>query len=265
MRPLEASAPGGLGESRETGCEGRRLAHRRRRRRRARPYPGTELNCRKPPPAGVPWIPPRPSERTVQAPDPRPSRTVAADGLIHLGLRQLGPAGKQQTAHWAARIILPHNWGPWGRQGSLRTLGGRVGLEEGRQEEPHGAQHTHNHEHPQEQPVDHHGHVLPVLHDLRADRGGARESVLGSPLRPSCAPRWALTIWLEPHRPQATQNVCASARRSRPPTPAASQSHLATWAGRKAEVCDRKPNLIGNKGTRPKNHKFFLLFSLQVS
>lgn len=71
--------------------------------------------------------------------------------------------------------------GTWGMQGSLGTLRGHVGLEDGRQEEPHGAQHTHNHEHPQEQPIDHHGHVLPVLHNLWADRGGSHRSVLGSP------------------------------------------------------------------------------------
>lgn len=81
-----------------------------------------------------------------------------------------------------------------GTQGSLGPLRGRVGLEEGRQEEPHRAQHTHNHKHPQEQPVHHHGHVLPVLHDLRADRaavtGAHPPAVPPSPTRgPGCGAR----------------------------------------------------------------------------
>lgn len=38
-------------------------------------------------------------------------------------------------------------------------------LEEGWQEEPHGAQNTHNHEHPQEQAVDDHCDEFPVLDD----------------------------------------------------------------------------------------------------
>lgn len=123
--------------------------------------------------------------------------------------------------------------GTWGMQGSLGTLGGHVGLEDGRQEEPHGAQHTHNHEHPQEQPIDHHGHVLPVLHNLWADRGGSHRSVLGSPVLSSCAPSWALTIWLEPHRP-----LCLTACQS-PPTHSRSFAEpWGTWAGQKAQMCD---------------------------
>lgn len=110
--------------------------------------------------------------------------------------------------------------GTWGMQGSLGTLGGHVGLEDGRQEEPHGAQHTHNHEHPQEQPIDHHGHVLPVLHNLWADRGGSHRSVLGSPCSlpvPQVGP--SLSGW-NPTGPCASQLVSLPL-----PTPAASQSH----------------------------------------
>lgn len=44
-------------------------------------------------------------------------------------------------------------------------------LEEGWQEEPHGAQNTHNHEHPQEQAVDDHCDEFPVLDDLQTNRG----------------------------------------------------------------------------------------------
>lgn len=41
----------------------------------------------------------------------------------------------------------------------------------GRQEEPHGAQQADNDEHPQEDPVDHHGHVFPVFLHLPAEKG----------------------------------------------------------------------------------------------
>lgn len=44
-------------------------------------------------------------------------------------------------------------------------------LEEGWQEEPHGAQNTHNHKHPQEQAVDDHCDEFPVLDDLQTNRG----------------------------------------------------------------------------------------------
>lgn len=44
-------------------------------------------------------------------------------------------------------------------------------LEKGWQEEPHGAQNTHKHEHPQEQAVNNHRDELPVLDDLQTNRG----------------------------------------------------------------------------------------------
>lgn len=65
-----------------------------------------------------------------------------------------------------------------------------MGLEEGRQEKAHSAQHAHNHEHPQKQPVHHHGHVFPVLHDLWADRGGSHRRGPGSPLLPELGPHY---------------------------------------------------------------------------
>lgn len=56
-----------------------------------------------------------------------------------------------------------------------------MGLEEGRQKEPQGAQDAHEHEHPQEQPVHHHGHVLPVLDDLWGDRKAGYGCYAGIP------------------------------------------------------------------------------------
>lgn len=61
--------------------------------------------------------------------------------------------------------------GTRGMLGSLGALGRRVDLEEGRQEEPHGAENAHKHEHPQEQAVDHHCDKFPVLDDLQTNRG----------------------------------------------------------------------------------------------
>ena len=40
-------------------------------------------------------------------------------------------------------------------------------LEEGLEEEAQCPRHTHDHEDPQEEPVHHHGHVLPVLDHLQ--------------------------------------------------------------------------------------------------
>lgn len=47
--------------------------------------------------------------------------------------------------------------------------GSVVTLEERLHKEAHRPDHAHQHEDPQEEPVDHHGHVLPVFNDLRAD------------------------------------------------------------------------------------------------
>lgn len=41
----------------------------------------------------------------------------------------------------------------------------------GREEEPYSAQHADNDEHPEEDAVDHHGHVLPVLLHLPSREG----------------------------------------------------------------------------------------------
>lgn len=41
----------------------------------------------------------------------------------------------------------------------------------GREEEPHGAQQADDDEHPEEDAVDHHGHVLPVLLHLPSRKG----------------------------------------------------------------------------------------------
>lgn len=46
---------------------------------------------------------------------------------------------------------------------------GVVTLKERLHEEAHRPDHTHQHEDPQEETVDHHGHVLPVLNDLHTD------------------------------------------------------------------------------------------------
>ena len=48
-----------------------------------------------------------------------------------------------------------------------------VALEQRLHEQPQRSDHTHQDEDPQEQPVDHHGDVLPVLDDL-GTRGGER-------------------------------------------------------------------------------------------
>lgn len=63
--------------------------------------------------------------------------------------------------------------GPWwcwrpARGSAWRAVDGlgRVILEERLQEHAHGAEHAHEDEDPQEEPVDHHGDVLPVLAHL---------------------------------------------------------------------------------------------------
>lgn len=47
--------------------------------------------------------------------------------------------------------------------------GGVEALEEGLYEEAHRPDHTHKHKDPQEETVDHHGHILPVFNDLLGD------------------------------------------------------------------------------------------------
>ena len=48
--------------------------------------------------------------------------------------------------------------------------GSVVTLEQGLHEEADRPDHTHTHEDPQEEAVDHHGHVLPVFDDLQRKR-----------------------------------------------------------------------------------------------
>lgn len=110
------------------------------------------------------------SEGTAQIPSPPPPMLWLFDGLMADGLifKASAAATQKETANCPlgrSHHLTPQP-GSWDRWGSLGPLGRCVVLEEGRQEESHGAQHTHNYEHPQEQPVDHHGHVLPVLHDI---------------------------------------------------------------------------------------------------
>lgn len=45
--------------------------------------------------------------------------------------------------------------------GSVKTL------EEGLYEEAHCPDHTHKHKDPEEETVDHHGHILPIFNDLQ--------------------------------------------------------------------------------------------------
>lgn len=49
---------------------------------------------------------------------------------------------------------------------SVICSGGVIALEQRLHEEPQCSHHTHQDEDPQEQTVDHHGHILPVLYDL---------------------------------------------------------------------------------------------------
>lgn len=62
-----------------------------------------------------------------------------------------------------------------------------MGLKEGRKEEPHRAQDTHEHKHPQEQAVDDHRYEFPVLDDLQTDGvwGGEVTGVKHKALPPS--------------------------------------------------------------------------------
>lgn len=117
-----------------------------------------------------------------------------------------------------------------------------MGLEEGRQEEPHSAQHTYDHKHPEEQAVHHHGHVLPVLHDLRADRGpitGAGTSPL--PFLPGGGPS---LLGLGPPGPHLAST----------PSPAALQAP-GCWAvqeGLLRPCCDLEPLAgLGMRGPFP--------------
>ena len=54
-----------------------------------------------------------------------------------------------------------------------------VALEQRLNEQPQCSDHTHQDEDPQEQPVDHHGNVLPVLDDLGTP-GGERHRILNA-------------------------------------------------------------------------------------
>lgn len=51
---------------------------------------------------------------------------------------------------------------------------GCVILEEWLQEHAHCAEHTHKHKDPQEEPIDHHGNVFPVLAHLCMGEGGTK-------------------------------------------------------------------------------------------
>lgn len=84
---------------------------------------------------------------------PRPSLTGPWEGLL-ITVLTISDLGKGH------HLLQPS---------SLGFLWRLVGLEEGRQEEPTGAEHTHDHEHPQEEPVNHHGHVFPVFDHLQVE------------------------------------------------------------------------------------------------